>query len=351
MSIADNPIAHDAEKAREWLEGMLWPEGPICPHSGLINCAYSLSGKAHRPGLYKCKGCEKQFTVTVGTLFKRSHISLNKWLLGLHLMVGSKKGVSAHQIHRMLGLTYKTAWFMCHRIREAMRDGTLGKLGGENKVVEVNEPYVGGKETNKHKSKRQKGMQGGKGKEPVLSLVERDGKVRSFHVPAVVGANLKPMLQAQIDQKSYLMTDEASVYLPIGETFGGHGTVNHSIEEYVRGNFWHTNTVENYLSIFKRGIIGTYHHVNQEHLEHHLAEFDFRYNERMAKVAKGIAGKRLTYRRTRGSSQAAQSRPAQATQVCRNASQEGAANASGAVRRLIGAASARCAWAAPWGAR
>ena len=206
MSITDNPVFTDAEKAREWLERLLWPEGPVCPHCGLIGCATALRGKTTRPGLWKCKGCEGHFTVTVGTLMERSHIPLNKWLLAFHLTAASKKGMSAHQLHRLLGLTYKSAWFMCHRIREAMRDGPASKLGGQNKVVEVDETYVGGKETNKHKSKREKGMQGGKGKEPVVALVERDGKVRSFHVPSVTGKTLKPMLQAQIDQKSYLMT-------------------------------------------------------------------------------------------------------------------------------------------------
>ena len=324
MSITDNPVFTDETAAREWLERLLWPEGPTCPHCGLIGCATALNGKTTRPGLWKCKGCDGHFTVTVGTIMESSHIPLNKWLLAFHLMAASKKGMSAHQLHRMLGLTYKSAWFMCHRIREAMRECSFtDKLGGANRVVEADETYVGGKETNKHKSKRLSGMQGGKGKEPVVALVERDGRVRSFHVVTVDGKNLKPMLAAQIDHKSYLMTDESKVYLPIGELFAGHGTVNHSIEEYVRGGFWHTNTVENYFSIFKRGIIGVYHHVSQEHLKRYLAEFDFRHNERsvlgvadderMAKAALGIAGKRLTYRRTRGSSQAAETRPAQAT--------------------------------------
>jgi transposase-like protein len=309
MSIADNPVFQDAEKAREFLESLLWGDEPICPHCGLVGCSKQLHGKAHRAGVYKCKGCEKQFTVTVGTLFERSHIPLNKWLLILHLMVCSKKGISAHQIHRMLGLTYKSAWFACHRIREAMRDNKLGPLGGANKVVEADETYIGGKEANKHAWKRTPGRQGGVGKEVAVSLVERDGAVRSFHVPKVDAQTLRPVLRAHIDKQSYLMTDEATVYLPIGKDFSGHGAVNHSIEEYVRGSFYHTNTVENYFSILKRGITGVYHHVSQQHLKRYLGEFDFRYNERsglgvndderMAKAAKGISGKRLTYRRTR----------------------------------------------------
>jgi transposase-like protein len=278
----------------------LWPDGPACPHCGLIGCSNQLHGKAHRPGVYKCKGCDKQYTVTVGTVFERSHIPLNKWLLILHLMVCSKKGISAHQIHRMLRLTYKSAWFACHRLREAMRDNRLGPLGGENKVVEADETYIGGKSRNRKSHVPPK--------EAAFALVERDGAVRSFHVAKVDAKTLRPVLKAHIDKKSYLMTDEAPVYIPMGRDFSGHGAVNHSIEEYVRGAFYHTNTVENYFSILKRGITGVYHHVSQQHLKRYLGEFDFRYNERiglgvnddqrMAKAAKGIVGKRLTYRRT-----------------------------------------------------
>jgi len=144
MNIADNPVFQDAEKAREFLESLLWSDDPICPHCGIVGCASQLHGKAHRAGVYKCKGCDQQFTVTVGTVFERSHIPLNKWLLIVHLMASSKKGISAHQIHRMLGLTYKSAWFACHRVREAMRDNLFGPLGGANKVVEIDETYVGG---------------------------------------------------------------------------------------------------------------------------------------------------------------------------------------------------------------
>jgi transposase-like protein len=312
MAIWNDPIYQDAEKAREWLEAVLWTDGPVCPHCGLVNCALQFHGKAHRPGVYKCKGCEQQFTVTVGTLFERSHIPLNKWLIAIHLMTASKKGVSAHQLHRMLSMTYKSAWFMCHRIREAMRENALGPLGGQNKVVEADESYVGGKESNKHKSKRAHAGRGAVGKEPVFSLVERDGKVRSFHLPDVTAKNLGQVLHAQIDRKSYLMTDDAPVYVKIADVFSGHSTVNHSAEEYVKlGGFAHTNTVEGFFSIMKRSIYGTHHHVSQQHLARYLAERDFVYNnreklgvddvERMTKAALGIVGKRLTYRRTRGS--------------------------------------------------
>lgn len=309
MSLADNPVFHDADVAREWLEALLWPDGPICPHCGLVGAAYRLRGKTQRAGLYKCKGCEEQFTVTVGTVFERSHIPLNKWILAFQLVVASKKGMSAHQLHRMLGITYKSAWFMAMRVREALTDSRFAAmLGGQNKVVEVDETYVGGKEGNKHAWKRTPGSQGGAGKAPVLALVEREGTVRSQHIARVNGETLGPILAEQIDKASYIMTDDSTVYPPITKDFAGHGSVNHSAEEYVRAHFWHTNTAENYFSILKRGIVGVYHHVSEAHLHRYLSEFDFRYNQRsalgvnddqrMTKAAKGIIGKRLTYRRT-----------------------------------------------------
>ncbi|HEV2161428.1 MAG TPA: IS1595 family transposase [Stellaceae bacterium] len=304
----DNPIFQDADKARAWLEGHLWPDGPVCGYCGTVNNATPL---ATRPGYYQCNepSCRCQFTVMVGTLFERSHIPLNKWLMAAFLLCSSKKGISAHQMHRMIGVSYKSTWFMMHRLREAMREGPqAGPLGGKNKTVEADEAYIGGKEANKHRSKRSRDGRGPVGKEAVVSLVERKGRVRSTHLPTVNSKNLRPLLYSQIDRHSYLMTDESKVYRAIGEDFAGHGSVNHSIEEYVRGGFWHTNTVENYFSILKRGITGTYHHVSQQHLKRYLAEFDFRYNERATldvddklraeKALRGIVGKRLTYRRT-----------------------------------------------------
>jgi len=293
----NNPVFQDADKARAWLEAALWPDGPVCGHCGTIDAATALST---RPGWYQCNACRKQFSVAVGTLFERSHIPLNKWLLAAFLLCASKKGMSAHQMHRMIGVSYKSTWFMMHRLREAMREGQFsGPLGGQNKVVEADETYIGGKAANR------------KGKVPpkeaVVALVEREGKVRSTHVARVNAKTLRPIIVKQASRKSYLMTDESTIYPKIGDEFAGHGTVNHSIEEYVRGGFWHTNTVENYFSILKRGITGTYHRVSEQHLKRYLGEFDFRYNERSGlgvsdtdratKALKGIVGKRLTYRR------------------------------------------------------
>jgi hypothetical protein len=269
-----------------------------------VDTIKSLPAKgATGPGWYHCRDCRKKFTVRVGTLYERSHVPLHVWLYATHLLCSSKKGMSAHQIHRILGVTYKTAWFMAHRIREGMRETKPGPLGGKGKTVEADETYIGGKEKNKHRSKRNKRNIGGQGKEIVFALVERSGRVRSQQVPEVSAKTLRPVLVAQVDRKSFLMSDDAGQYRIMGPEFARHEVVNHGIGEYVRGTA-HTNTIEGYFSILKRGITGTYQHVSQQHLKRYLGEFDFRYNtrdltdmERTIVAAKGITGKRLTYRR------------------------------------------------------
>ena len=308
MTNISNPIFHDEDKARQYLEAQRWPNGPFCPFCGQVDTVKALPAKGSMgKGWYHCKDCRKKFTVRVGTLYERSHVKLNKWLLATHLLCFSKKGMSAHQLHRMLGVTYKTAWFMAHRIREAMRPGKdEGPKRGPDQIVEADETFIGGKEKNRHRSKRAKKRLGGSwGKEPVFSLLERGGKVRSVHTPSVAASTLRPILVTQLDRKTRLMTDDAGQYRHMHKDFP-HEVVNHGAGEYVRGDA-HTNTVENYFSILKRGITGTYHHVSAQHLKRYVGEFDFRYNhrtglgfedmERMDMALKGIEGKRLTYRR------------------------------------------------------
>lgn len=301
-----NPIFHDEEAARAHFEAIRWPNGPHCPHCGNADSSRitKLQGKSTRPGVHKCKECEKPFTATIGTVYERSHIPLHKWLLATHILCSSKKGVSAHQLWRMLGFgSYRTAWFMAHRIREGMRDDShksTGGLGGANKVVEADESFVGGKA--KNRAYREAAP-----KKAVLSLVERGGHVASFHVANVTASELRPIIVKNASRASMLMTDEATVYPKIGKEFASHGTVNHSAEEYARlGGFIHINTAENFFSILKRGINGVYHQVSEAHLHRYLAEFDFRYNnrsglgvedtERAYKAVTGVVGKRLTYR-------------------------------------------------------
>lgn len=305
MNLTD-PIFTDADKAREHLEATRWPNGPECPHCGVVNEATELQGRSHRAGLYKCNACREQFTATVGTVFERSKVPLNKWLLANYLMNSSKKGVSAHQLHRTLGVTYKTAWFMAHRLREAMAEANPAPMGGEGKFVEADESVVGGKEKNKRLSKRNPKNIGAVGKQVVFTLVERNGRARSFHVANVTGKTLRPIMVKHVDRKSNLMTDDAGQYRPIGKEFASHQSVNHGIEEYVRGEV-HSNTVEGFFSILKRGVIGTYHHISEAHLHRYLREFDFRYSNRIAlgvtdtmrsdELLRSIGGKRLMYRR------------------------------------------------------
>ena len=296
-----NPIFTDDDKAREHLEKLRWPDGAFCPHCGLTN-VHRLAGKSHRAGLFQCNGCTQTFTVMVGTVMERSHIPLRKLVLAFYLMNSSKKGISAHQLHRMLGVTYKTAWFLAHRVREAMGVTNPSPLGGEGKTVEVDETAVGGK--SKNRAFRKKPIK----KQIVVSLVERGGAARSFHAgegKRVTSKTLRPLIVKTASRKSRLMTDEDKNYVRVGEEFARHETVNHWKNEYVRGDAY-TNTVEGFFSIFKRGVVGVYHHVSEAHLSRYLAEFDFRYSnraklgvsdgERAARAIKGAEGKRLTYR-------------------------------------------------------
>jgi transposase-like protein len=304
-----NPIFQDEAKAREWLEARVWPRGPVCPHcKATAEQITKLEGKKHRPGLYQCNHCREQFTVTVGTVFERSKIPLSKWMATLFLMTASKKGVSAHQIHRSLGVTYKTAWFMCHRLREAMRSTDISPLGGEGKIVESDETYYGPKDplpTLKGSRYRRRPGPGGKAK--VLTLVERGGISRSFKMDDFKGETIKRILVENTKQGTRLMTDEGTSPFPVWHPhFASHETVKHSAEEYVRGDVT-TNTVEGFFSVFKRGMRGAYQHCDEKHLHRYLSEFDFRYSNRAAlgvndlmraeKAAAGIKGKRLTYRR------------------------------------------------------
>ena len=311
------PRFTDETAARQHLEALNWPDGPFCPHCGSLNAKRlpaqrGRPTKAHpdgaiRDGLVQCNDCRQQYTVTVGTVFESSKVALNKWLLVNHLLCSSKKGISAHQIARMIGVTYKTAWFMVHRIREAMKETDAGPLGGYGKTIEADETYVGGKDSNRHAHLRKGQGYGMVIKQPVVSLVERGGQVRSFHVAKVTGPTLRAVLVTNADRGSWLMTDEHAGYKTVGKEFVGHGTVSHSTGEYGRATYFHTNTIENFFSIFKRGIIGVYHHVSEAHLKRYTTEFDFRYNtrklndfERADKALSGIVGKRLTYRRADG---------------------------------------------------
>ncbi len=299
-----NPIYRDENKAREHLENIRWPDGPYCPHCGEAEKVTKLKGKSHRVGLHKCRSCNKQFSVTVGTLFERSKVPLHKWVLATHLMCASKKGVSSHQLHRMLGVTYKTAWFMSHRIRESMRDSHPGPMGGPGKAVEVDETYWGGRKDVFVSGKGWTRGRGTKNKWKVLTLVERGGRARSFHVPNVRATTLRRHIVENVRRDSDLMSDEARMYIKVGKEFASNESVNHTLKEYVRGNAG-TQAIENYFSILKRGLSGTYQHVGEQHLKRYICEFDFRYNtrkvsdfERAAKALAGVSGKRLTYRRT-----------------------------------------------------
>jgi len=289
------PHFQDADKAREYLEALRWQNGPVCPHCGVEGNHYALKGASHRPGLMKCKDCRKQFSVTVGTVFERSKIPLNKWLMAVHLMCASKKAISSHQLHRMLGVTYKSAWFMTHRIREAMKPEGCGLMGTSGGTVEVDETYWG------NQGKHAKGARGYQHKMKVVSLVERGGQKRSIVVQSVNVASLTAVVEENVCKSAHLMTDEHSGYVPVGRTQASHGFTKHSKKQYVVGNV-HSNTVESSFSLLKRGLIGTFHHVGEQHLQRYVTEFDFRWNHRKTTdrqrsdaLLQSISGKRLTY--------------------------------------------------------
>ena len=310
MSALSAPYMHDEAAAFAHIEAMLWPHGAVCPRCGVVGNAYELKGvrskssKKHpkgkeRHGLKKCKDCGKQFTVRIGTIFEESHIELQLWLQAFYLMTSSKKGISSHQLARTLGITVKSAWFMSHRIREAMRTGSFkAPLGGQGETVEADETFIG----------RKKGAEVRRGtahKMAVLSLVQRGGEVRSFPINTTKAREIGPIVNKHIAKESELMTDEASQYQSIGKRFASHGWVTHSAGQYVDGPI-HSNTVEGYFSIFKRGMKGIYQHCSEKHLHRYLAEFDFRYNHREANgvndkeradnALSGMVGKRLLYR-------------------------------------------------------
>lgn len=300
MSILSQAHFHNEEAAYNFIEARIWPNGAVCPHCGGVERIGKMGGKSTRIGVYKCYDCRKPFTVKVGTIFESSHIPLRLWLQAIFLISSSKKGISSNQLHRTLGITLKSAWFMSHRIREAMKRNDKGFLGKGGNVVEADETYIGRKPGTK--------VRRGHGhKNAVFSLVERKGSVRSFHVPNVTADTLKKKLLAHVSKKAKLMTDDAKQYIKLGKAFASHESVNHSAEEYVRGNV-HTNTIEGFFSIFKRGMKGVYQHCGHDHLNRYLAEFDFRYNNRAAlgnsdtdraeTLLRGVVGKRLTYQTT-----------------------------------------------------
>jgi len=322
MTDLRHPMFNDDDAAREALEAVRWPHGPNCPHCGNADASRiaKVEGKkrSHRPGLYYCNECKGQFTVTVGTVFERSKIPLSKWWLATHLLGSSKKGMSAHQLHRMIGVTYKTAWFMAHRIREAMKEDvqSSGPIGGEGKTVEADETYIGKRETPRKPSPQRQGRPylksgktGGNQKRIVVGLVERGGTARMFHLNDATASTVRDVLVRNVDRNSTLYTDSSRLYTRTGEEFATHKTTNHAAGEYARREgdvVVHSNTIEGVFSVFKRGMVGVYQHCGEAHLHRYLAEFDFRYNRRtklgftdkmrVEAIMEGIEGKRLTYR-------------------------------------------------------
>lgn len=305
VSALSAPHFHNEEAAFAYVEARVWPEGPTCPHCGGVERIGKMGGKSTRLGLYKCYQCRKPFTVRIGTIFESSHVALHIWLQAMYLIAGSKKGISSNQLHRTLGVTLKTAWFMSHRIREAMRSDDMTPFGGEGGIVEADETYIG------HLKGVETRRAGGQHKMKVLSLVDREsGAARSYVLDTVSIKEVAPILDANISREAHLMTDDARVYRGLGWNFSAHSAVNHTIGEYaVKGQpELHTNTIEGFFSIFKRGMKGVYQHCQEKHLHRYLAEFDFRYSNRQAlgcndgdradRLLSGIVGKRLTYQQT-----------------------------------------------------
>jgi transposase-like protein len=314
-SVLSAPHFHDEKAAYKYLEARVWPDGPVCPHCGGVERISAMKGASTRLGSYKCYQCRSKFTVKVRTVFESSHVALHIWLQAVALLTSSKKGMSANQLHRVLGVTLKTAWFMGHRIREAMRDGGLRHLGGAGSIVEADETYFGPRTTpvtysRPRARKNWKPTKGGKsgpgGKRAIMALVERGGSVRSFHLENADKPTINRIIAENILRGSELHTDESRLYGDARQTFK-HESVKHSAGEYVRGNV-HANSAEGVFSIFKRGMKGIYQHCSEKHLHRYLAEFDFRYNNRVAlgvgdigradRALTGIVGKRLTYRTT-----------------------------------------------------
>lgn len=299
MSILSAPYFHDEQAAYNFVEARIWPDGPTCPRCGGTNRIGQMGGNSTRIGTYKCYVCRKPFTVKIGTIFESSHIPLHEWLQAIFLMCSSKKGISSNQLHRTLGVTLKSAWFLSHRIREAMRDDNVRQMGGPGQVVEVDETFVG-------RDKSRKVGAGWMHKLKVVSLVTRDGDARSFHVARIDAKTILPIIHANIAKDSHIMTDDAGHYRKLNQWYK-HDTISHEKGEYGFGII-HTNTIEGFFSIFKRGMRGVYQHCAKKHLHRYLAEFDFRYTNRIAQgvddfertviALLGVRGKRLMYQTT-----------------------------------------------------
>ena len=301
MSALSAPHFHDEAAAYAYVEARIWPEGPTCPHCGGVDRIGKMGGKSTRIGAYKCYQCRKPFTVKIGTIFEASHVPMRIWLQAMYLIAGSKKGISSNQLHRTLGVTLKTAWFMAHRIREAMRDGNPAIFGTTGGRVEVDETYIG----QKNGAVKPSGKGGSAHKMRVVSLIDREtGAARSMPANSLVRDEVAQIVRVNVAKEAKLMTDESRLYSAVGKEYASHEWTTHGRREYVRGDVT-TNTVEGFFSIFKRGMRGIYQHCNEKHLHRYLAEFDFRYSNRVAlgyndadrsdAMLQGIVGKRLTY--------------------------------------------------------